>query len=201
MCTPKPPRKKARTRARTHCVGRGRVGLLTVGGLSVCGLAVGRVAVACRPVGGLLGAREGLCTRGVVGGAVTGGARGGGGLVEVGGRGLGEAGRLRRGNSGAGICSAGAEKSEAEVEPLGSRGWPGDRASSWVSLSIVVGGPGGRTLQPTATSVRSLSATTPEAPLIGPGGEFSAHRASVPGTEGRVRDMSRHWGSQRPTRP
>ncbi len=52
-------------------------------------------------------------------------------------------------------------------------------------------------LQPTATKRPIVIRDHPEAPLIGPGGEFSAHRASAPGTEGRVWDMSRRPGPAR----
>lgn len=56
-------------------------------------------------------------------------------------------------------------------------------------------------LQPTATKRPIVIRDHPEAPLIGPGGEFSAHRASAPGTEGRVWDMSRRPGPATPTQP
>ena len=90
-------------------LGRGRVGTLTKGGLAVSRLAKGRLAVSRLAKGrlavsrlaidGLLRTRGGVglvVSRLVIDGLLR--TRGGVGLVVTGGRGLGEAGSIRRGH-------------------------------------------------------------------------------------------------------
>ena len=96
-------------------LGRVRIDTLSEGGLAERGLAERGLGVALLGVLGLaerglsvgllrvLGLRLRRRAGGVVGGAVGGGTGGGGRLVKGGGRGLGEAGRLRRGDRGLGV--------------------------------------------------------------------------------------------------